>query len=96
MSRSHIEERLLDLILNYRALVEEASGTADQGKTTGFSQELALIENDIEQTTQMLDARVKRLRERMGLYQEQLRRKRHQAVPAMNHLLELPTPTRQP
>ena len=92
MSRSHIEERLLDLILRYRALVDQSSGMADQGKTTGFSQELALIENDIEQTTQMLDARVKRLRDRMGHYQEQLR-KRRQADPAMNQLLELPRPT---
>jgi len=67
-----VEQKILDIILQYRSLIAESQDRNDQGQATGIAEEAVAIENDIADMLQTMEGRLYRLRKRIMLYKKKI------------------------
>ena len=67
-----VEQKILDIILQYRSLIAEYQYINDQGQATGIAEEAVAIENDIADMLQTMEGRLYRLRKRIMLYKKKI------------------------
>lgn len=84
-----VEQKVFDLVIQYRALQEEAQNIHDEGQSTGIAEEFNAIAYDMADLVQIMEGRVYRLRSRLKRYMAD----RQEARNGLNDLiLELPEP----
>lgn len=84
-----VEQKVIDLVIQYRALQEEAQNINDQGQATGIAEEWTAIDYDMVDLVQIMEGRILRLRSRMKRYMAD----QQAAKNGLNDLLlELPEP----
>ena len=65
-----VEQKILDIILQYRSLISESEDIHDQGQMTGIAEEVVAIDYDLSELLQMIEGRLFRLRNRIRLYRD--------------------------
>ena len=67
-----LEQKILDVILQYRSLMAESQDVHDQGQMTGITEEVSATEYDLAELLQMMEGRLYRLRGRIMLYKKKI------------------------